>query len=96
MADLAGMRFGNWTVEGRSPTDYTSIDHTKRRIVSKPMWICRCDCGTVDTVIESNLTSGRSTKCRRCRDKLRAKGASRYMKELHRLKSMHPEVFLDV
>lgn len=50
-SELAGKVYGAWTV-----LSYFG----KRR------WLCRCRCGTERTVTGWYLTTGKSTKCRRC------------------------------
>lgn len=49
--ELAGHRFGRWTVLGPS-------NNTERR-----MWRCRCDCGTNRDVRQDSLISGKSVSC---------------------------------
>lgn len=46
--DLAGQRFGRWTV-GQSPR--------------RAYWPCKCDCGAERLVRANGLTSGRSQSC---------------------------------
>lgn len=46
--DLAGQRFGRWTVIGRA---------------EKRKWLCRCDCGIERLVYEYNLKNGKSLSC---------------------------------
>lgn len=54
--DLAGKRFGAWTVLRRSS-----------RIGAKhSLWVCKCDCGTPAVLPYSSLCTGRSTQCRSC------------------------------
>jgi hypothetical protein len=56
--NLAGMRFGRWTVlESASPMPYG-----KERI-EFTAWKCKCDCGTVRVVSTCNINSGRSNSC---------------------------------
>jgi hypothetical protein len=50
--DLAGRRFGRWTVLALHP----------RRDVNV-RWLCECDCGTVRPVLGGSLRGGRSTSC---------------------------------
>lgn len=71
LIDLTGMRFGSWTVLYRDPDNTDSPPYM-------PMWVCRCDCGTVSTVIGNNLRYGKSTECTNCRDVKRNEGARRY------------------
>lgn len=55
-AQLAGQRFGSWSVIGR-------LEELRG---NKVMWQCVCDCGTPGTVSTGNLTLGKSTACRSC------------------------------
>lgn len=49
--DLTGKKFGRWTV-------------IKADKDAKPRkWICRCECGTVRSVFERSLVSGKSVSC---------------------------------
>lgn len=52
--DLAGKRFGRWTIVVRAETlpGYREL-----------CWLCRCDCGTVRTVGGGSLRSGASAGC---------------------------------
>lgn len=54
--NLAGMKFGQWTVE----------DHSHQNKNNKSVWTCKCECGQVEEVIGSNLVSGGSTCCFAC------------------------------
>lgn len=54
--DLQGKSFGRLTVIGIEPGD----DRAKRR------WICLCSCGNQTLTLTADLTSGKSTKCRKC------------------------------
>lgn len=51
--DLAGRRFGYWSVLSRAPSDahYNAY------------WNCICDCGAQRTVLQNRLLSGRSHSC---------------------------------
>ena len=63
MADnLTGQRFGKWTVIER---DY------KNTKPGRTMWLCRCDCGTITSVIGQALKNGKSKQCLKCRNKER-------------------------
>ncbi len=55
--DLTGQRFGRLTVISEVERKLFS-DGSKRR-----QWLCRCDCGTKTTVLQSNLTSGGTKSC---------------------------------
>ena len=54
--DMAGQRFGMWTVIGR---DFYDEGKSKRGA----RWICRCDCGKEKSVLGYALRDGRSTSC---------------------------------
>ncbi len=54
--DLTGQRFGKWTVIERDWSESTSSKRGAR-------WICRCDCGTVKSVLGYSLKSGRTMSC---------------------------------
>ena len=51
--DLKGEKIGRWTVLERKGS-------TKR---GTPMWLCKCDCGTVRVVNGINLRSGTTKSC---------------------------------
>lgn len=53
--DLAGQRFGKWTVLKPSQAN------------DRASWICRCDCGNIGDVITNNLTRGFSKSCHSCK-----------------------------
>lgn len=61
LIDLAGQRFGRWTVLKQAP----------RNANNQTMWWCRCDCGTSKKVNSQNLRSGKSTSCGCYRDENR-------------------------
>lgn len=50
--DLTGMRFGMLQVLQR--------DKTKS---SHPLWVCKCDCGTVKAMYGNGLVDGRTVSC---------------------------------
>jgi len=52
--DLAGKRFGEWTVIGRS---------RKRIGRANYRWTCRCSCGAERDVVDSTLLNGQSNSC---------------------------------
>lgn len=57
--DLAGQKYGEWTVISRAyatPQDGWS-------------WICQCSCGALEPVVGSLLRRGRTTRCHTCRRK---------------------------
>jgi hypothetical protein len=51
-------KFGNWLVLSYGPMKYTS-----------QTYVCQCSCGKRQTVIGTNLRSGRSTRCLDCYNK---------------------------
>lgn len=51
--DLAGQRFGRWSVMRVAGKD-------KR---GGTLWLCRCDCGNEKAVVAASLRSGNSTSC---------------------------------
>lgn len=51
--DLAGKKFGGWTVVARAENSASG----------KAQWHCRCDCGFRRVVQSTNLTSGTSSSC---------------------------------
>ena len=55
--DLAGQRFGSWTV---------------KRYKGNLMWECECDCGTIKDVQGNSLRSGRTFSCGKCQGKSKA------------------------
>lgn len=54
MEVLAGQRFGSWTTINIT----THGPHTA--------WVCKCDCGTIKTIIQNALINGKTSRCRRC------------------------------
>lgn len=55
--DLTGRTFGSWTVLRLDPI----------RTSGDTRWFARCECGTEASILRSNLTRGKSTKCVECR-----------------------------
>src|SRR6476646_5999941 len=55
--DITGQRFGRWNALRRGE------DHRTPNGTIKPMWWCRCDCGTERLVQSPDLRSGRSQSC---------------------------------
>jgi hypothetical protein len=51
-----GSRFGKWTIKKRH-----------KKVGGRDLYHCICDCGTLKLVNISDLSSGRTTKCLRCR-----------------------------
>ena len=58
--DRTGETFGSLTVLREAEPTFTKSG------VKLSRWVCKCSCGNVITVFTSNLTSGHTTKCRRC------------------------------
>lgn len=54
--DLAGERFGKWTV----------LEKRNKATSGNYKWLCRCSCGNEVEVDGNSLRSGKSTGCRRC------------------------------
>ena len=54
--DMAGQRFGRWTVLRKAGCD-------KRR---RATWLCRCECGREKAVRGDGLLSGSSNGCKSC------------------------------
>jgi len=75
LIDLAGKRFGSWTVICRGE-DYFVFGDAHRI----PRWICRCDCGNVSLVLGNSLRAGKSTCCTKCRDEKRTAGLREYIR----------------
>lgn len=57
MKNLAGQRFGRWTVIERAPDSITQKGY------HNIMWKCVCDCGTEKNVRGKILTNGQSKSC---------------------------------
>ena len=55
LIDLTGKRFGRWVVVARAENRG-----------EQPCWLCRCDCGEVQSVHGVDLRGGRSKSCRSC------------------------------
>lgn len=55
LIDLAGRRFGMWTV----------LRQSTRRDRRGAIWVCRCDCGTERDVRAFSLRRGESLSCKR-------------------------------
>lgn len=49
--DLTGRRFGKWTV-----LEYSHSKHLS-------YWLCKCDCGTIKSVVGTSLSNGSSACC---------------------------------
>lgn len=55
--NLIGERFGSFLV----------IDRAERTGDYHSNWLCLCDCGNVRIVLGTNLTRGKSKKCKKCK-----------------------------
>lgn len=55
--DLSGKIFGEWKV-------IKKVENTTNNKTTK--YLCKCNCGKYKKVKRDSLTSGRSTKCRKC------------------------------
>lgn len=55
--DLSGRKFGRWTVL------YRDEDYICYNGYTKPMWRCKCECGTEKTILSDNLRRGKSLSC---------------------------------
>lgn len=53
--EMAGKRFGRWTVEGRG--------HNPTKSSRAIFWVCRCDCGSVKSICGTALRTGESQSC---------------------------------
>jgi hypothetical protein len=61
---LVGQKFGRWVVQEAAPTQ----GHGRR-------WVCRCECGRVNTVRQIDLQRGMSRSCGCLRDEKSAQRA---------------------
>ena len=82
--DLAGQRFGRWTVVRRALPDEC------RYYGSGAVWLCRCDCGNVGTVSGRSLRSGGSRSCGCYRDEISAENGRRGAEINKRKKEAEP------
>lgn len=57
LIDLVGRRFGQLEVIGKGARS------------GRPLWACRCDCGASVQARSGDLTMGKTTRCRSCRDR---------------------------
>lgn len=62
MASLTGHKYGSWIV----------LNKSTRQKKKHTLWTCKCSCGRVSDVQETNLRSGKSLRCRSCGNKHRA------------------------
>ena len=60
--DLTGKRFGNLTVIGKDPEDYT-YKNKKGFKLTEWKWICQCDCGNTVSIIQHQLLDGSYVTC---------------------------------
>lgn len=58
LRDVTGMKFGEWTVLRRA-------DHNDK--YGKPLWVCRCSCGSESLRTSHTLINGQSTCCGLCK-----------------------------
>jgi len=61
LIDLTGSRFGRLTVLERQGTYYHR--YSCGSVDSRPIWLCRCDCGKTVLVQGHNLHSGGTRSC---------------------------------
>lgn len=62
--DLTGSKFGKWTVISRDMDKHNTYD---------VRWICKCECGTIKSVLGKYLRNGKTTSCG-CSKKIDLKG----------------------
>ena len=55
ITDLTNKKFDKWTV--------LSLDEEKSKKGGPYYWICKCDCGTIRSIMSTSLTLGRSKSC---------------------------------
>ena len=53
MLELSGLKFGRWVVKHEDMREALYARH----------WVCECSCGSVKSVLQSSLRSGKSTSC---------------------------------
>ena len=70
MNNLTNKRFGEWSV----------MSFVGRNKYRQPIWKCRCSCGTVREIPESNLTRKASTNCGCLKSKNQRKRAYKHGK----------------
>ena len=68
LIDLTGQRFGRLTVIRRDGT-YSPGEHSH---YTSPIWLCRCDCGTICRKRGDVLRRGRTISCGCYRDEVSA------------------------
>lgn len=78
--DLTGLVFGKWTVLKRGP------DHISPKGRKKTTWVCKCECGTIKTVLAEKLVNGESQSCGCFKREL---ASSRYVEDLTGQKFNH-------
>ena len=59
LMDIAGDRFGQWTVLMRDPD--APVGHG-----TQARWLCVCDCGSKQSVKSADLRGGKSRRCQGC------------------------------
>lgn len=76
LIDLTGRKFGRLTVICRAE------DAAGQYAIKRPLWLCRCDCGNLTTVIGANLREGMTKSCGCLRiEKSRENGIARLGKK---------------
>ena len=55
--EKTGTRYGKWTILRKDLAVHG---------LPKAYWLCRCDCGTIKSLLGSNLRSGKTLQCRSC------------------------------
>ena len=66
--DLTGQRFGRWTVLYRD-IEYENLIKQRTGHSCSAYWKCQCECGTLQTIVISNLTTGKTKQCKKCKQK---------------------------
>ena len=65
VAGILGSRIRTPDLTGRTFWDWTVLDEAPRLKSGCRVWRCQCKCGTVSLVQHSQLTVGRSRRCRK-------------------------------
>ena len=81
LKDLKGKTYGRWTV----------IEKTDKKTKSGNVyWVCKCECGTIKSIVGSSLTSGQTTSCGCLRNE-KAKQQMEQLWENNNFKQMQSE-----
>ena len=56
MIDRTGKKYNKWTF----------IKFVGKNKLGKPVWLCRCDCGTEKIITGENVVGGYSKQCYEC------------------------------